>query len=143
LKVTLTADEPERVSPPTKFLSKLIGLFAILDALCLLTHKQASVEIIEALAHNPAVVFVFGMALLVAGLAIVLAHNVWSDGLLSVLVTLIGWITLVRGLTLLLLPPERLLAWTHIQRLFYPYLVISLVVGAYLTYAGFRPRAPI
>jgi hypothetical protein len=130
------------VSPLTTFLSRLIGLFCILVALPLSTHRQATVETIAALVHNPPLLFIAGMLFLAAGLAIVLNHNVWSGGVLPVIVTLLGWITLVRGLLLLSLSPETLaglLGMVHFEQLFYLYVVISLVLGVYLTYSGFRP----
>jgi hypothetical protein len=34
---------------------------------------------------------------LASGLAIVLGHNVWSGGALTVVVTLIGWLVALRG----------------------------------------------
>jgi hypothetical protein len=104
--------------------------------------RQATVEILVALVHNPPLLFIAGMLFLAVGLAIVLNHNVWSGGVLPAIVTLLGWITLVRGLLLLSLSPETLaglLGMVHFEQLFYLYVVISLVLGVYLTYSGFRP----
>jgi hypothetical protein len=78
--------------------------------------------------------------LLVAGLAMVLTHNIWSVGALAVIVTLVGWMTLIKSLFFLFLPPELeagfFLRQLHYQELFYVYGAISLVVGVYLTYHG-------
>jgi hypothetical protein len=130
------------MSPLTRFLSRLIGLFFILVALPLVAHKQASVETLTALAHNAPLLLTLGMMFLAVGLAIVLVHNVWSGGVLPVIVTLLGWVTLIRGLLLLSLAPETLaglLTTIHLEQFFYLYMAISLLVGAYLTYGGFRP----
>jgi hypothetical protein len=124
------------------FLSRLIGLFVILVALPLAMHKQATLETLTALVHNPPLLLILGMVFLATGLAIVLNHNIWSGGVLPVIVTLIGWVTLLRGLLLLSLSPEALaglLGIVHYEQLFSLYIVISLVLGAYLTYSGFRP----
>lgn len=129
------------MSPLTTFLSRLIGLFSILVSLSLLTHKQAAVETITALVHNPPLLLTFGMVWLIAGLAIVLGHNVWSGGVLPIIVTLVGWLILVRGLLLLFLSPEAavgLFVGLHFERLFYLYVAISLIFGIYLTYGGFK-----
>jgi hypothetical protein len=83
------------------------------------------------------------MVWLAAGLAIVLGHNVWSGGALPVVVTLVGWLILVRGLVLLFLSPAAamgLLAGLHFEHLFYVYVALSLLFGIYLTYSGFRSR---
>lgn len=125
----------------TVFLSRLIGLFAILVALSLAAHKQATVETLTALVRNPPLLLVFGMIWLIAGLGMVLGHNLWSGGVLPVVVTLVGWLILIRGLLLLFLSPAAamgLFAGLHFGELFYLYVAISLVFGIYLTYGGFR-----
>jgi len=128
------------MSPLTTFLSRLIGLSAILLSLSLVTHKQASVETMTALVRNPPLLLIFGMVWLIAGLAIILGHNVWSGGVLPVVVTLVGWLIFIRGLLLLLLSPSAavgLFTGLHFEQLFYLYITISLVLGGYLTYGGF------
>jgi len=133
------------MSPRTLFLSKLIGLYCILVALSMVTRKQATVERVTALVQNPSMMFVLGVIALAAGLAMVLAHNIWSGGALVVIVTLVGWGTLVKGLLFLFLPPEMeagfFLRQLHYQQLFYLYTVISLVLGIYLTYGGFTSKS--
>ena len=46
--------------------------------------------------HNPGLVFATGYPLFVAGLAIVYFHNRWTGGW-SVVVTLLGWLTISAG----------------------------------------------
>jgi hypothetical protein len=108
-------------------------------------HRQATVETITALIHTPPVLLIAGIIALIAGLAMVLGHNVWSGGLLPVVVTVVGWITLSRGLFVLFLTPEaevRLFAGVHFEQLFYLYVAIPFALGVYLTAAGFRANAP-
>jgi hypothetical protein len=129
------------MSPRTVFLSRLIGLYCVLVALSMITRRQATLESVAALLHNPSMMFVVGIITLAAGLAMVLAHNVWSGGALAVVVTLVGWIALIKSLLFLFLPPEVeagfFLRQLHYQELFYLYSAVSLVLGSYLTYAGF------
>jgi len=133
------------MSPRTLFLSKLIGLYCILVALSMMTRRQATLESITALLHNTPMMFVLGAITLIAGLAMVLAHNKWSGGALAVIVTLVGWITLVKSLFFLFLPPEMeaglFLGQLHYQQFFYLYCVFSLVLGIGLTYGGFKSRS--
>jgi hypothetical protein len=128
------------MSPLTIFLSRLIGLSAILLSLSLVSHKEASIGTMTALVHNAPLLMIFGMVWLVAGLGIILGHNVWTGGALPVIVTLVGWLIFARGLLLLFLAPPAavgLLTGLHFEQLFYLYIIISLVFGAYLTYGGF------
>jgi len=85
------------MSPRTLFLSRLIGLYCILGALSMMTRRQATVETVTALLQNPAMMLILGVITLAAGLAMVLAHNIWSGRALTVIVTLVGWITLVKS----------------------------------------------
>jgi hypothetical protein len=71
-----------------------------LASLSLITHKHATMETMTALVHNSPLLLTFGMVFLTAGLAIVLGHNVWSGGALPVVVTVVGWLLLIRGLIL-------------------------------------------
>jgi len=130
------------MSPRTIFLSRLIGLYCILVALSMMIRRQATLESVTGLLHNPPMILLLGVITLAAGLAMVLAHNIWSGGVLAVVVTLVGWITLIKSLLFLFLPPEVeagfFLRQLHYQELFYFYGAFSLVLGIYLTYGGFR-----
>jgi len=133
------------MSPHTVFLSRLIGLYCILVAISMTVRKQSIIETITALLHNAPLMFLVGILTLVAGLAMILAHNVWSGGLSTVVVTIVGWITLIKGLLLLFLPQEveadLVLYKLHYEQYFYVFMGISLVIGIYLTYDGFVSRS--
>ena len=133
------------MSSRTIFLSRLIGLYCIVIALSMMTRRQATVETVTALLQNPSMMLILGVGTLAAGLAVVLAHNIWSGGALVVVVTLVGWITLIKSLFFLFLPPEMeaglFLGQLHYRQLFYLYTAISLVLGVCLTYGGFRSRS--
>jgi putative exporter of polyketide antibiotics len=133
------------MSSRTIFLSRLIGLYCIVIALSMMTRRQATVETVTALLQNPSMMLIVGIITLAAGLAVVLAHNIWSGGALVVVVTLVGWITLIKSLFFLFLPPEMeagfFLGQLHYRQLFYLYTAISLVLGVYRTYGGFKSRS--
>jgi hypothetical protein len=81
-----------------------------------------------------------GMVATAAGLAVVLAHNVWSGGALTIAVTLPGWAALLKGLTLLLIPPERMVAaykGVGFDRFFHIWMVVVLMLGLWTTYLAF------
>jgi vacuolar-type H+-ATPase subunit I/STV1 len=119
-----------------------MGLYCILVSLSMFTHKRAIVETATAIVHNPPMLFIVGLITLAVGLAMILVHNVWSGGALPVIVTLIGWLTLIKGLLFLFLSPEAeagfFLGGLHYEQLFYVYAAICLILGGYLTYGGFR-----
>lgn len=130
------------MSSRTTFLSKLIGLYLTFISLAMLAHKQATVESMNALVHNAPVLFVVGVIAVAAGLAMVLGHNIWSGGVLPVVVTLTGWLMLIKGSMLLFLSPEAvygtLIAGFHFEQFFYYYMAFVLLLGTCLTYGGFK-----
>jgi hypothetical protein len=131
----------EITSHRTVFLGKLLGLYCIAVSLSIFAHAQATVEIMKAILRDPPLLFVTGLVGMTAGLAIVLAHNVWSGGVLPIVVTLFGWASLIKGALLLVLSPETESRVFIVGLQFdqHPdlYAAFLLLIGAYLTYAGF------
>ena len=133
------------MSPRTIFLSKLLGLYCVVVGLAMFVHSHATMEMLKAMLHNAPVLYVAGIIALAMGLAMVLSHNVWCGGVLPIVVTVVGWIALIKGLLLLFLPAQ----WTeacylgcgHPVPLFYLKAAITLILGAYLTYGGFTAKS--
>jgi 1,4-dihydroxy-2-naphthoate octaprenyltransferase len=128
------------VKPLTVYLGKLLGLFTLITSFWLLIERQTAVSTIPALLGDRPAMVIFAIIALASGLAIVLAHNIWSGGVLPILVTLIGWVMVIRGVLFLFLPPEatlHILAAMQFEQFFYVYLGIPFVLGIYLTYLAF------
>ena len=128
----------------TVFLCRLLGLYLLLMGLAIVTHAEATVLKVSELAHNTPVLLLWSSIALAAGLAMVLAHNVWSGGAAGSLVTVIGWIILIKALLLLFLPTTVMMGFVGFfafAHLIDVYAAIAIVVGGFLTFAGFR--APV
>jgi hypothetical protein len=126
----------------TVFLARFIGLFTVVLVVAFLVRGSASVE--AAVADGP-VMLVYALISLATGVAMILGHNVWSGGALPVVVTLVGWLILAKGLMLLFITPDALqqiFDHMHYGEHYYLYLAPSLVVGLYLTWAGFTAPSP-
>ncbi len=121
----------------TVFLARFIGLFTVLLAIAVLVRGSATVE--AAVADGP-VMLTYAIISLAVGLAMILGHNVWSGGALPVVVTMVGWLILAKGIMLLFVTPEALtqiFGRMQYDEHFYLYLTPALVIGLYLTWAGF------
>jgi 1,4-dihydroxy-2-naphthoate octaprenyltransferase len=132
------------MKPLTVYLGRLLGLFTLITSFWLLTERQNTLSTIPALLGDRPAMVIFAIIALAGGLAIVLAHNIWSGGVLPILVTLIGWVMLIRGVLFLFLPPEatlRILAAMQFERFFYIYLVIPFLLGLYLSYLAFTAHS--
>ena len=81
-----------------------------------------------------------GAIAMVLGLLMVLSYNYWNAGTLALVVTLVGWAALLKGLALVFMPQSviaRFVGVLKVRELSWFYAIIILVIGAYLAYAGF------
>src|ERR1700687_282225 len=125
------------MSPLTVFFARFIGVFTILVVVSFLV--RGSVSIGATVADGP-VMLVYAIISLAIGIAMILGHNVWSGGALPVVVTIVGWLILAKGLLLLFLKPEALSGLferMHYGENYYLFLAPAFVIGIYLTWAGF------
>lgn len=130
------------MSKQTLFLSRLLGLYCLIIGCAMLAHRTFTLDAVDALLHDPPLLYVLGVLLLFAGLAMILVHNRWRGGPAPVIVTLIGWLTLLKGVVLVGLLPvsanDLYLVQLRFVQLYYFYAVVTLAAAAYLTYQGFR-----
>ncbi len=123
----------------TAFLAQLLGLYIALMGVIMIVKRRTMMGLMAAFVDHRPFTYVLASLRVLIGLAIVLAHNRWT-GVLSAVVTLIGWITLLRGIVLMLLPYEtERKALTYFQRSgpYYAAATIAIVLGLWLAYAGF------
>jgi vacuolar-type H+-ATPase subunit I/STV1 len=123
----------------TVFLARYIGAFTIIETILMFLYRTSAQQRIYDVLYDRALAFTYGLITLAIGLAIVTTHNVWRGGLLPAVVTIVGWLLLVRGVALQAIPPEwaqAVLQALHFEPLYYVYLAVPLALGAYLTIAG-------
>lgn len=125
----------------TSFLAQLLGGYVVIYAIAMLVNRPLLTDALTALLHDASQVFIWGSICAAAGVAFVIGHNRWSGGALTVAVTIIGWLTLLKGLTLLFLPLSLAPAYLSLyESAYYVYAAIALILGAWLVYAGRTTR---
>lgn len=132
------------MEPRTIFLARLIGLGALSLAAAMLLNRPTMLGTVNLIFREPAFVLTYSTIALLAGLALVLAHNVWSGGALPVVITLFGWLVLIRALLALLLSPAttvRIAEALLFAQFYTAYMVAVFGLGVYLTYSGFTLRS--
>ena len=121
------------------FIARLLGPPLLLAGLSLVAHQSFYRSVAQNVRSSPALLYVISMLRLLAGLAIVLVHNVWVANW-RVLITLMGWIAIVRG-ALILAAPEAVLSWTRglLERdtLFPLAAAVGIVLGGALCFFGY------
>jgi cytochrome bd-type quinol oxidase subunit 2 len=86
-----------------KTIAGLIGPTLVAIAAGMLLNFGSFSTLAELVSRDPALIFVSGILLFVAGLAIVRVHNRWTNGW-PVLVTVLGWLFVLGGLARMLFP---------------------------------------
>jgi hypothetical protein len=125
----------------TVFLARLFGLGMVIVSVWMLVDEPDMSATIQLLVHDRPATLIFSLVCIASGLAIVLSHQIWSGGIAPILITLLGWILLARGVILLWLPANLLESLVDVvvgRHWLFVAGVIALVIGLILTYAGFR-----
>jgi hypothetical protein len=123
----------------SKTIAGLMGPTLVAIVAAVLLNFGSFPALAEQVARDPALIFMSGILLFVAGLAIVRAHNVWAGGW-PVLVTVLGWFAILSGLA-------RMLFLTQIAEivagvgegtgLIVAVTVVLLGLGAFLSFKGY------
>jgi hypothetical protein len=123
------------------YLARLIGPALAVVGLAMLLHPGQYLAVVADMLRSPALLYLASAIGLLAGLALVLAHNVWTADW-RVLLTLLGWISIVDSASWLLLRDA-------VERLWSPLIgspqlplwggALTLLLGAVLSYFGYRP----
>jgi hypothetical protein len=124
----------------TDFLSKVIGLLLVCLAVSIILQPSAFVKVLDDLLADRTPLYLAGVALLLAGLTIVLTHNIWNLGLRAAVISLIGWVLILRGLASMFVPGDdiaRLVRWMKFEGYPRAYGILMLCMGGYLAWAGF------
>jgi hypothetical protein len=128
------------MSATTVFLGRLLGLYLVAISLGMLANRRRTLDTLDEMARSAPWMLFSGMVATAAGLAVVLGHQVWSGGALPVVVTLMGWAALLKGVTLLLVPAERMAdayKGMGFERFFHAWMVAVLAIGLWVTLMAF------
>ena len=122
------------------FLARLIGPVMALVGISVIVNELAFRKLFQEFVRSPALIFLSGMILMPAGLAVVLNHNVWVWDW-PIIVTLLGWLAVISGAIRVFAPART----TKVGKKFLNHKEYTtgaaafwLVVGAVLCYFGYR-----
>jgi hypothetical protein len=123
----------------SKMIAGLIGPTLIAIAAGMLLNLGSFPALAEQISRDPGLIFVSGILLFVAGLAILRAHNIWVGGW-PVLVTILGWLAILGGLLRMLFPTRLAAIAAAVGGSTGGIIVgavVLLVVGAFLSFKGY------
>lgn len=120
-------------------IARVLSLCYIAFGLGLIISPKFYKRELPKLVDKPALLIYGGLLATALGYLIIHYHNIW-DGSWRVVITVIGWIALVKGVLLLVLPDlyqgfkTNLLHENHVLKVFIP---ITLIAGLFFGYFGF------
>jgi hypothetical protein len=94
--------------------------------------------------ENSAILYLGGIMALIVGYLLVAFHNIWVMDL-SVIITVIGWLALIKGVVILVFPKSMIAlsksivnspAFMKIEA------VIAIIAGLLFLFLGFCPESP-
>ena len=85
------------------FLARLLGPLLLAVGAGILINPKPFHTMASEVVRSVTLVYLFGLLDFAAGLAIVLTHNVWAANW-RVLITILGWLMLIRGVVRILAP---------------------------------------
>lgn len=120
------------------YLARVFGIYLVVACVAMLINRKHLPRLVQDFSGNLGLTVFSGFIHLLFGLLVVVAHNIWAWDFRSV-VTLMGWIGIVKG-------GLRILAPTKVSRLGEEFAggkklvvwgLVWFAVGAYLLYSGF------
>lgn len=124
----------------TYFYAEMFGIIIGIIGLAMLVNRSMMREALREMFESRAIVLITGMVTLLVGLVMVLTHNVWDAGLLASIVSLMGWLIVIKGAAFMLLPTSALrhfYAGETLPKIWLLMAVVALLIGIYLTWGGF------
>jgi 4-amino-4-deoxy-L-arabinose transferase-like glycosyltransferase len=121
------------------YLAQLIGPIFIAIGAGMLLNANAFLTLAEQFLHSYALIYLAGVITLTAGLALVLAHNVWI-GDWRLIITVLGWLGVIGGTFRIVWPQEVVAIGSAMLN--HPEVLMAagfavFVIGAVLSYYGY------
>jgi hypothetical protein len=123
----------------TAYVAQLLGVYLVLSGVLMIVREQAMMLLVPKFVDTPPFLYFLGSLRVLIGLAIVLAHNMWI-GTLGTVIYVVGWLTILRGIAMLVLPAEterKILTAFSRGNVWYTTAIVAIVLGGWLAYAGF------
>lgn len=120
------------------FLAQVFGLYFIFAGIALLIRKESMKLLLNSLSRS-GFMYLSGFMSLIVGIPLILIHNIW-DGSWRVLITVLVWVILIKGLLLIFAPEFMTTIATNLTKhslLLRHGIWVVIIFGLYLVYIGF------
>jgi hypothetical protein len=85
------------------FFAQMLGTMFVVLGLSMIFNKKWTAIAVDEMTKNQGIIWLAGLITLILGVTIVGLNNIWTSGL-SLFITILGWLTLIKGITILVFP---------------------------------------
>jgi hypothetical protein len=117
------------------WLANIFGPFLVIIGLWTLLYLDNHTKVCTSVRNTPGLFYMMGMINLLIGLVIISMYNRWNWNL-AILVTLLGWVTAIRGV-LIFFAPQLMIKAGQRRNSCITFGVVRLVVGILLCWLAF------
>jgi hypothetical protein len=127
----------------TRMFARVLGPYLVIVTVTAVARGSHMQTLLSEFSSNSVLPWVTGAFVLLSGLVVVALHQHWR-GPAAVIVSVLGWLTALKGLFLLTFPQTYIsladfavdgLVWWRAG------LVVTALIGLYLTYIGWAPAS--
>ncbi len=122
----------------TLFIAQIWGPILLALGVGFFTSRSYYLKMYHNLEQHAFAVFMFAILAIAVGIIQVQAHNVWGS-FTQVVISVLGWGTLVKGIIFAVAPRfvDQTAAWEADKKLIPSVGVLMILLGAFLTWAGY------
>jgi len=119
-------------------LAQMWGIGFVVFGLSMFLNKKWMATAVEEMIQNQGVIMLAGLVALVLGLVLVALNNIWTSGL-PLFITILGWLTLIKGAIILLFPTFTVSYYKKVNKgnIFVWGGFVLLILGLVLLYCVF------
>ena len=126
-------------------LARVLGIYLIIVCAVILLKRSSFERVVRSFTStsNEALIIFAGSIHLLLGLVLVAVHNIWSSDW-RVIITMLGWLTIIKGLTRLFFFDQVIKLASRLRPPFMLTIgIIFLLIGLYLAVKGFASPLPL
>lgn len=87
----------------SNYLALLFGTYILAVSIPMIADQKRLVGVMKDFIDSPPLIFLTGILALIGGMSVICFHNIWTADWRS-LITLFGWIALIEGVLLIMMP---------------------------------------
>lgn len=132
-------------SATTRFCARVIGPIILIVGAVVLARLNDLVMMVPAILQDGPLAFITGIFTLICGMVLFAAHHHFGSAA-AIVITVLGGLTVVRGISLLL-APDIIASFANTLLIYSPGAMIAggiaVIIGAYLTYTGWFSKSAV